>query len=450
MSACGHLPPEAFAAALADLPGMGPTRLAGLLRQDSPPAIWQQVAQGRIRRRTRAPRDAAESPSADPSEWALAAARVDVQRRWQAIRQAKISVHYLGGTGMPSVLAEDPQAPGVLFCQGALEVLRQPRVAVVGTRHCTGYGLDVARKLGHDLAAAGVCVVSGLALGIDGAAHEGALQATGGAGPLGIAASGVDVPYPPRHAALWGRVIQKGAIVSETPPGRQAQAWRFPSRNRLIAAVARALVVVESHAGGGSMLTVAAAAERGIEILAVPGPVNSRASEGTNQLLYDGLAPARHAGDVLAALGDLRPWPPPLAGTGVTGLGTKDSTAGDSAAGGRSRSARSLPPPQAAGRYEVAAQPTPSAGAGAHGQRQLLASAGGQPPAGAANRSSSTARLEPALRRVLDAVDTTPTPTSLIATRTGLPLSALSSVLIRLEASALVRGQGTWWERLPK
>jgi DNA processing protein len=118
-----------------------------------------------------------------------------------------------------------------------------------------------------------------------------------------VAASGVDIPYPRRHAALWDQVAERGAMISETPPGRPAQAWRFPARNRIIAALSRMVVVVESHEGGGSLITADAAIARGIDVRAVPGPVRSPASAGTNQLLHDGPAPVRDARDVLDGLG---------------------------------------------------------------------------------------------------------------------------------------------------
>lgn len=372
------LPPQAYAAALADLPGMGPAQLVALLAQGPPRSIWEHILAGHIRRP--APR-IPTAPGRQRIPWGVAAARADVARRWEAMEAAGIGVAYLGGAGFPDVLARDPEPPGVLFSVGHLGVLERPCVAIVGTRNCTGYGRALARRLGHDLASCGVCVVSGLALGIDGAAHEGALNAPGDAGPLGVAASGVDVPYPRRHRDLWARVASAGAIISETAPGRSAQSWRFPSRNRLIAAVAAAVVVVESHASGGSMLTVAAAAERGVEVLAVPGPVDSAASAGTNQLLHEGLSPVRHAGDVLAAIGDFRPWPPPALG---------------------------LSPGRPAGQAPALAAPE---------------------------------------RRVLEAVDPTPTPTSVIADRAGMSLTTLSSVLLRLEGSGLIRGAGMWWER---
>lgn len=166
----------------------------------------------------------------------------------------------------------------------------------------------MARQLGRELSAAGVSVVSGLAAGIDGAAHDGALAAAG-APPVGVVGSGLDVIYPRQHAALWDRVAQTGALLSEAPLGCAPEPWRFPARNRILAAVADVLVVVESHTAGGSMHTVRAAEERGVPVLAVPGPIRSRASSGTNLLLSQGCHPACDVADVLTALSLCRPGP---------------------------------------------------------------------------------------------------------------------------------------------
>ncbi len=170
----------------------------------------------------------------------------------------------------------------------------------MGTRAPTRYGIGVAAQLGAELSAAGVSVVSGLALGIDGAAHEGACNV--GAPPIGVVAGGLDDPYPRRHARLWERVAGHGAIVSESPAGVRTEKWRFPVRNRLLAAMSDVVVVVESRHHGGSRHTVDAAVARGIPVGAVPGSIRSATSEGTNALLADGAFPVCSAGDILVAL----------------------------------------------------------------------------------------------------------------------------------------------------
>lgn len=320
---------EACVAALARLPGMGPARLVQILRGRDPRDAWQAVLAGEETRpgpaARRLPLPGLPGPGDHSVTWAQAASRCDVETSWDRARSAGVGVTWIGREDFPKSLATDPHPPGVLFYRGSLKWLDRPCVAIVGTRSATPAGRAVAYEMGRDLAAAGICVVSGLALGIDGSAHRGALSGLDGscgpapgaaergdpaAGPaptVGVAASGVDVPYPKRHAELWEQVATAGAVVSETPPGYQAEAWRFPSRNRLIAGLVRIVVVVESHAAGGSLITAEAAIERGIEVRVVPGPVDSPASAGSNQLLYDGAGPVRGATDVLDALGMLLP-----------------------------------------------------------------------------------------------------------------------------------------------
>ncbi|HEX2701689.1 MAG TPA: DNA-processing protein DprA [Acidimicrobiales bacterium] len=277
-------PEWAYAAALAGLPYMAWDRLSDLLATGPPSEAWAGVASG-----------------GRGQALARAAARTSVAWVAEAHTGAGVAVHLLGQQGFPTALAGDHEAPPALFRLGLPAALDGVLVGIVGTRRATGYGRDVARQFGRELAEAGVGVVSGLALGIDGAAHEGAL-AGGGAPPVGVVGSGLDVVYPRRHADLWRRVAADGCLLSEAPLGARPEPWRFPARNRLIAALSSVLVVVESHAAGGSMHTVRAAAERGVTVMAVPGPVRSPASMGTNRLLADGCVPACDPGDVLVAL----------------------------------------------------------------------------------------------------------------------------------------------------
>jgi DNA processing protein len=320
---------EACAAALATLPGIGPALLVAMLNEGPPAEVWDRVRRGELSRRGAEQAGTDQPPlvgladpgrsGAGPSKrrsWAEVAGRLPVEDWWSAIAARGIRVTWPGQPSYPPALLGDPQPPGVLFWRGGIECLDRPCVAVVGTRNATPDGRAIAFELGRDLAGAGVCVVSGLALGIDGAAHAGALESAAPGGTVGVAASGVDVPYPRRHARLWERVVAGGAVISETPPGQPAQAWRFPSRNRIIAGLSRVVVVVESHARGGSLITAEAAIERGVEVRVVPGPVHSPASEGSNQLLYDGPGPVRDAQDVLDCLGILLPAAPPRSGRG--------------------------------------------------------------------------------------------------------------------------------------
>lgn len=292
MSGAAPTAEDAFAVALASLPGIGPPRLRALLPADrSPVEAWARVRAG-----------------AAGDEWRRAAATFDVERAAAAHAEVGVRVCRLGTPGYPPRLADDPEAPAVLFTRGDVAAARPPAVAVVGTRRCTHAGRGVARELGQALAASGVGVVSGLALGIDGAAHEGALAAMG-APPVGVVGSGLDVVYPRRHASLWERVAAAGVLLSEWPLGTPPTAWRFPARNRLIAALCDVLVVVESHATGGAMHTVEAADRRGRTVLAVPGSVRNPAAAGTNRLLFDGHGPALGPDDVLSALSLALPVP---------------------------------------------------------------------------------------------------------------------------------------------
>jgi DNA processing protein len=322
---------EAYAAALAGLPGIGPAFLTAVLRQTDPRQVWERVLAGTLERpasrrrhidgdllnlRPEAVITRAKTPAqawrSQPT-WAQMAGRIDPETWWAPKASCGIRVTWAGQPTYPEALVCDPEPPGVIFWRGSIEVLRSQCVAIVGTRNATPDGRGVAFELGRDLARAGVCVVSGLALGIDGSAHEGALVSMteqGAVGPVGVAASGVDVPYPRQHAKLWQRVIEAGAVLSETLPGRPAEAWRFPFRNRIIAGLARMVVVVESHVKGGSLLTAEAALERGVEVRVVPGSVHNPACAGSNQLLYDGPGPVRSARDVLDSLGIILPLAP--------------------------------------------------------------------------------------------------------------------------------------------
>jgi DNA processing protein len=202
----------------------------------------------------------------------------------------------------PEVLRTDPQPPAVLFGRGDWSALDRRRVGIVGTRNATGPGRQFAATLGFRLASNDVAVVSGLAKGIDGAAHRGALRA-GSGHVVGVVANGLDTPYPRVNADLWDGVAANGLLLSEWPPGTEPERFRFPQRNRILAALSELLVVVESRERGGSLTTAREALERAIEVMAVPGSVNNRAAAGTNQLIRDGATPVTDAADVLLALG---------------------------------------------------------------------------------------------------------------------------------------------------
>lgn len=203
----------------------------------------------------------------------------------------------------PDHLRDATDAPWALIGRGSPRLLDGldpfEAVTVVGSRRATSYGREVARELGRELASAGMVVVSGLAFGIDGCAHRGALDAGRTIAVLGC---GPDVAYPASHRSLWRQVCESGLVLSELPPGATPWRWTFPARNRIMAALAGMTVVVEAAARSGSLITTDLAADLGRDLGAVPGPVTSRASAGPNALLAGGACVIRDAQDVLDAM----------------------------------------------------------------------------------------------------------------------------------------------------
>ena len=288
----GHL------AALGGFALMTVARLRTLLAHHEPAEAFE-VAAGRARP---APLVARMLSPDVRAAWQASAGERDPT--WWGDRCKQLGIRALTARhdDFPAALRFDPDPPGVVFVRGEVQVLEARRVALVGTRNATGSGLELAGQLGHDLADAGVVVVSGLAKGVDGAAHRGTLRHEHGR-PLGVVGNGLDRPYPRQHADLWRTVAERGLLLSEWPPGTTPEPFRFPLRNRIIAALSEVVVVVESRERGGSLITAQAAIERGIDVMAVPGSPRNRAANGTNQLLRDGAAPVTDAGDVLVALG---------------------------------------------------------------------------------------------------------------------------------------------------
>lgn len=211
----------------------------------------------------------------------------------------------LGDAAYPSRLRALERPPDPVHVAGALPAADRPSVAIVGTREPTAYGARVARQLAEVCARAGVVVVSGLARGVDAAAHVGALDA--GGVTIGVVAGGTDVPYPRGHAELQRRVAASGGVVSEWPPGTAARPWAFPRRNAFIAALADVTVVVEAAHGSGALITADDALRIGRTVAAVPGPIDSPQSAGANRLLRDGAHVVGDADDLLALAGAPRP-----------------------------------------------------------------------------------------------------------------------------------------------
>ncbi len=203
----------------------------------------------------------------------------------------------------PADLRDIDDAPPLLWARGNAGLMARPLVALVGARNASSLGLRMARRLAQDLGAAGHVTVSGLARGIDAAVHE----ATLATGTIAVLAGGVDIIYPTENARLYAAILEQGLILSEQPPGLDPQARHFPTRNRIVSGLARALVVVEAAAKSGSLITARAALDQGREVLAVPGhPMDARAA-GCNQLLRDGARLVRCGDDILEALPPLSP-----------------------------------------------------------------------------------------------------------------------------------------------
>jgi DNA processing protein len=208
------------------------------------------------------------------------------------------------GDVYPASLRDAADAPWALIGRGNQRLIDglEPfeAVTIVGARRATSYGREIARGLGRELASAGLIVVSGLAFGIDGCAHRGALDAAGRT--IAVLGCGPDVAYPNSHRSLWRRICEEGLVISEFPPGATPWRWTFPARNRIMAALAGMTVVVEAAARSGSLITMDLAADLGRDLGAVPGPITSRASAGPNSLLAGGACVVRDAQDVLDAM----------------------------------------------------------------------------------------------------------------------------------------------------
>jgi len=206
--------------------------------------------------------------------------------------------------GYPAGLRDLTDPPAVVFVRGGCLRLsgltRQPMVTIVGTRQASPYGIEVARELGRSLAVAGVPVISGLALGIDGAAHRGMLDADGAG--IAVLACGPDVIYPRTHRALYERLLDRGVVVSELPPGQRALKWSFPARNRIMAALAATTIVVEAADRSGTLITAAFATDLHRDVGAIPGRITARMAAGSNRLLRDGAHVVRGVEDVLDLL----------------------------------------------------------------------------------------------------------------------------------------------------
>lgn len=286
-------------AALAGLPAMNPRRLRHLLDHHEPADALERLQTGRALD----PMFVRNVRRDGVAELRAQSASASHERSFDECQRHGVRVIGRDDERFPVQLTVDPDPPAVLFVRGRLDTLDARRVGIIGTRNATAAGRATATDLAAELARAGVAVVSGLARGIDAAAHRGVRSSNGSGGAVAVVGNGLDCPYPRQNSELWEWVAQTGLLISEWPPGVKPEGWRFPLRNRILAALCEVLVVVESRERGGSLVTVREAINRSVEVMAVPGSPRSRASAGTNQLLVDGVAPVTSVADVLAMLG---------------------------------------------------------------------------------------------------------------------------------------------------
>ena len=238
-----------------------------------------------------------------------------------------IEAVYFGGEGYPEQLINVPDPPAILFYRGRYSPGELPfSVAVIGSRRCSLYGRKTARKLSMELSRAGVCVVSGLARGIDGEAHRGALD--GGSPTVAVLGGGLDTMYPPEHSSLAERIAADGILISEYPPGVKPAKYTFPERNRIISGLSSAVVVVEAGERSGTMITVGTALDQGRDVFAVPGDIDRSSTRGSNRLLRDGAEPVLSPEELIAQLGfnSLTVSPPDSSDSILSSLMKKQST----------------------------------------------------------------------------------------------------------------------------
>lgn len=239
--------------------------------------------------------------AADPHLLEAASARAAEARRVRQKADAEgIGVLAWNDPRFPAALLTIGDAPPALWYTGSLDVLQRPAIAIVGSRSASAVALEIAARLGEDLAARGVAVVSGLARGVDSAAHRGALRS---GATLAVLGSGPDIIYPHAHAALARDIARAGMVLSEFPPGTPPLAFHFPMRNRLISGLAHAVVVIEASEQSGSLITASCALEQGREVMVVPGNVLSGRNRGGHALIRDGAKIVERADDILDELG---------------------------------------------------------------------------------------------------------------------------------------------------
>ncbi|MFZ5814141.1 MAG: DNA-processing protein DprA [Bacillota bacterium] len=299
--------------------GVGRQRLATLMEaMPDPVQAWQA-----------GPPELADLPGFGPAAAeALVAVRRDPDARRQAEREleraraAGLRLLLYNEPGYPSRLRQIPDPPPVLYQAGPWEPDDRPVIAIVGTRKPTAYGLSVAERMGRELARLGAVVVSGMARGIDSAAHRGALSEGGTS--VAVLGGGADLCYPREAASLYRAMKERGAILSEQPPGTEPRRENFPERNRIISGLADGVVVVEAGERSGTLITVTHALSQGREVFAVPGPVTSPMSTGPHRLIREGACLVESGRQVLEELGFLAPAEGPIERSALHGLSSEE------------------------------------------------------------------------------------------------------------------------------
>ncbi|HUY86850.1 MAG TPA: DNA-processing protein DprA [Acidimicrobiales bacterium] len=411
---------EIIAASLSGLPSLAPALLKAMLNGDRPSSVWRSILAGELPEHLAIDVLLAGKPSSHRSQfasrresilakWKHTAEQIEIGQLKQSYRSAGVRVLYQGSTIYPKQFADDPDVPGVLFVKSGCESQSEiPKVALVGTRSATNYGREIAFEMGKSLSEAGVSVLSGLASGIDAAAHRGACSVEG-APPIAVVGSGLDVIYPVSSGPLWHLVGDRGMLVSAYGLGMQPARWHFPLRNRIVAALSNIVVVIESHEAGGAMHTVQAADIRGVPVMAVPGSVRSPASKGTNALLHQGSSVARDTQDVIVLLDLVCPGV-----RSVCGVLSANNSEDLNAVNRNEESGRESCEPS---RIEQA-------------------------------RGGYGGRLSEASLRVLEVVNWEPTPTGFIVEQCrDMTIGEITNSLVGLEAEGLARSGDGWWER---
>ncbi|MBA4188614.1 MAG: DNA-protecting protein DprA [Planctomycetaceae bacterium] len=280
--------------ALALVPGLGPKLTAALLERFGSARAARQASAAEL----------AEIPHiGEKTATGLAAAlrTVDIEPELRLMEKHGAGVRALGLPGYPAPLARVPAPPPLLYIRGEWQDSDADAIGIVGSRNCTQYGLKIAAQLARELARAGFTIISGLARGIDGAAHRAALEV--GGRTVAALAGGLSKIYPPEHAELADQIAAgRGCLITETPMGMDPQPGMFPARNRIISGLSRAVIVVEANARSGALITARHAAEQGREVYAVPGRVDDSASAGCLELIRNGGRLVRSADDVIEDL----------------------------------------------------------------------------------------------------------------------------------------------------